>query len=197
MGRIVDLARLERERLATVERREAAAAEQRAVAAGVAETVALAQARGAAFEAPKAERGRRATPYRRQAGLEWLTRKGRLSASQRLAGERYGACYRRAKLEGAIPSSLDVKPRSGAPGGAPLSAVLAHAEGTRQACARLAQYRDGLWRQRDLVSACDLVCGEELTPREAASGDREAARLEALLLVALDILSARGAERSS
>jgi hypothetical protein len=75
--------------------------------------------------------------------------------------------------------------------------VLAHAEGTRHASARLSQYRGRLWRQRDLVSACDLVCGEELTPREAVSGDRDAARLEALLVVALDILSAEALARSS
>jgi len=190
MGRIVDPARRERERLLTLERREAAAAERRAVAEGVAETVGLSQARGAAFEAPTSGGGRRETPYRRQPGLEWLARKGRLSAAQRAAGERYGACYRRAKVEGSIPSSLDVKPRSGAPGGAPLAAVLSHAEGTVQASARLAQFRGRLWRQRDLVNACDLVCGEELTPREAAAGEREAGRLEAVLIVALDVLSA-------
>jgi hypothetical protein len=40
MGRIVDLARRERERLMAIERREATATEERAVAAGVAETVA-------------------------------------------------------------------------------------------------------------------------------------------------------------
>jgi hypothetical protein len=43
--------------------------------------------------------------------------------------------------------------------------------------------------QADLIAACDRVCGEELTPREAAGGEREAARLEAILKVALDILS--------
>jgi len=41
-----------------------------------------------------------------------------------------------------------------------------------------------------LITACDLICGEELTPREAAGGEREAGRLEAVLAVALDILAA-------
>ena len=52
-----------------------------------------------------------------------------------------------------------------------------------------ATFRAQLLRQRDLVSACDLICGEEKTPREVAGGDREAARLEAVLKVALDILA--------
>jgi hypothetical protein len=92
-------------------------------------------------------------------------------------------------VEGSIPSSLDVKPLVGTPGGPALDAVLSHAEGTVRASARLAEYRRRLLRQADLVKACDLICGEELTPREAAEGDREAGRLEAILLVALDILA--------
>jgi hypothetical protein len=51
--------------------------------------------------------------------------------------------------------------------------------------------RRKLGRQSDLVAACDLVCGEEKTPREAAGADRDAGRLEAVLKVALDILAAR------
>ena len=38
---------------------------------------------------------------------------------------------------------------------------------------------------------CDQVCGQELTPREAGGGDREAQRIEAVLKVALDILAMR------
>jgi hypothetical protein len=185
----IDLARRERERLLALEARAAEQTERRAVAEGVAETVALSLARGAAIAQPVAGPGRRAGPYRRQAGLEWLSRKGRLTSAQRAAGERYGACYRRAKVEGSIASTLDVKPRTSAPGGAPLSAILSHAEGTAQASKRLAAFRARLSRQRDLVAACDQICGEELTPREAANGERAAGRLEAVLLVALDILA--------
>jgi hypothetical protein len=90
VGRMLDPARRERDRLLMIERRQAAASEQQAVRDGVAETVRLSTARGSAFEAPNIERGRREKPYRRQAGLEWLTRKGRLTAMQRAAGERYG-----------------------------------------------------------------------------------------------------------
>ncbi|WP_374576091.1 hypothetical protein [Phenylobacterium sp.] len=189
MARPFDPARRERERLLVLERRAEARAEASAVAAGVAETVALSKARGAGFEAPAVRRGEREKPYRRQPGLDWLARKGRLTAVQRAAGERYGAAYRRAKREGAIPSSLDVKPGRSDSGGPSLNAILSHAERTASAAARLAAFRARLSNQSELVSACDLVCGEELTPREAAGGEREAGRLEAVLTVALDILA--------
>lgn len=190
MRRKLDLARLERARLAALEQRALEAAEAGAVSEGVAETVALLRSRGTVVEAPRAARaGRSDGPYRRQPGLEWLHRKGRLAPAQRAAGERYGACYRRAKNEGAIPSSLDVKMRTSAPGGPSLLAVLGRAEGSAQASARLDVFRRRLAGQRDLVRACDLICGEELTPREASESEREAGRLEAVLQVALDILA--------
>jgi hypothetical protein len=186
----LDPARRERERLLAIELRATARAETLAVSEGVAETVALSRARGAAIEGPQqAQRGRREGPYRRQPGLEWLTRKGRIHAAQRAAGERYGAVYRRAKNEGAIPSTLDLKPRTSAPGGASLTSIMGRAEGTAQASARLASFRQRLAGQLDLVRACDLVCGEELTPREASENERDAGRLEAVLMVALDLLA--------
>ena len=189
MTRAVEHARSERARLLLLERRIIGQAESKAVADGVAETVALSEARGGGFEHPRVAHGARPAPYRRQPGLQWLAAKGRLSAEQQLAGQRYGACYRRAKCEGSIPSTLDVKPRASAPGGASLVSVLNHAEGTVQAQARLALYRRQLCGQANLIRACDLICGEESTPREAAKDDREAGKLEAVLLVALDILA--------
>jgi hypothetical protein len=190
MRRKLDLARLERARLTALEQRAAEKAETESVSQGVTETVALLRGRGAAVESPQAARpGGREGPYRRQSGLEWLHRKGRIQPVQRVAGERYGAFYRRAKNEGAIPSSLDVKMRTSAPGGPSLSIVMERAEGTAQASARLDALRRRLAGQRDLVRACDLICGEELTPREACANDREAGRLEAVLQVALDLLA--------
>jgi hypothetical protein len=190
MPRPFDPARRERERLMLLERRAIARKEAADVAAGVAETVALSQARGAGIEAPSAGRGEPQKPYRRRAGLDWLTSKGRLTPLQRAAGERYGQAYRRARREGSIPSSLDVKPGRTEAGGAPLSAVLAQAEATAAAAARLAAFRSRLSHQTALVAACDMICGEELTPREAAGGEREAGRMEAVLCVALDLLAA-------
>jgi len=179
-----DPAREARDRLLRLERRAKAQAEAAAVTAGVAETVALARARGEAIVDGGARKA-----YRRQTGLDWLVAKGRIDARAKAVGERYGQAYRRVKLEAAIPSTLDTRVRG--PFVAPsIETVLAHAEGTELARRRLAEFRRGLSQQPDLVAACDLVCGEEKTPREASEGEREAGRLEAILKVALDILVA-------
>lgn len=188
MSRTAFLARLERERLARIEQRGRARLEAQAVASGVAETVALSQARGAAFDEPPPEDGR-PKAYRHLAGLDWLARKGRLNPAQKAAGERYGAFYRQARGEIAIASTLDIKP--GGAGEAPLSVVVARAEANVRARQTLSALRERLSRQPALVSACDLICGEELTPREAVTGDKETHRLEAVLEVALDILASR------
>jgi hypothetical protein len=178
--------------LARFERQAAARAEAAAVAQGVGETVALSRARGAAIvEGSRARRRVCLQPYQKLSGLAWLARKGRLSAEQLRAGERYGAVYRRAKADQPIRSTLEIRPIGADATGPLLSETLAHAEGTAQAQAALAGMRRKLGRQADLVAACDLVCGEEQTPREAAGGDREAMRLEAVLKVALDLLGLR------
>ncbi|MGZ6016072.1 MAG: hypothetical protein ACXWKO_02430 [Phenylobacterium sp.] len=195
MGRAYDPARAMRERLTVLEAQEKRRAEARAVADGVAETVALARTRGAAFEKPATRRGERETPYRRQAGLDWLMRKGRISAAQKQAGEAYGACWRRAGAAPTIGSSLEVQPSAGLAGGPSLGLILKQAAGRQRAQAELAAMRAHLFGQSDLVTVCDLVCGQELTPREAGGGDRDAARVEAVLKVALDILSRRPARR--
>jgi hypothetical protein len=183
-----DPARAARDRLLRLERQAKARAEATAVTEGVAETVALSRARGQAIAEPTPKRHRAcAQPYRRQSGLEWLAAKGRIDAQARAAGERYGWAYRRAKMEKPIPSTLDDRVRG--PFVAPsLEAVLAHGEGTELARRKLSDLRRRLCRQPDLVAACDQICGEEKTPREAAAGEREVAQLEAVLKVALDIL---------
>lgn len=162
-------------------------AEERAVAAGVAETVGLEERRGAVF-ASEAESGRDRVAYRRQPGLEWLARKGRISEDQKAAGERYREAYLVAQPSIAIGSTLEVQPGSGA-GGPSLKALIARADFRAAAERKLAMYRARLFGHPALVAACDLVCGKELTPREAAGGEREGLKLEALLLVALDLLA--------
>lgn len=192
MARAKDPAREARDRLLRRERQTRAQAEARAVADGVAETVALARARGAAIAPAAGPRGTRAGPLRRHTGLDWLARKGRLSPAQKQAGERYGACWRRAGHDPSIPSTLEVQPGATA-GGAALADMLAHADGTAHATRRLALFRTRLWGQREMIAACDAICGRELTPREAGGGDhREGARIEAVLGVALDILTGAG-----
>ena len=181
----VDIARLERARLLKQGLRATARREALEVAAGVSETVALSRARGTGIAAPVGSRGE--TPYRRLPGLEWLGRKGRLTSAQRLAGERYGTCWRRAQAEAKITSALEIS-SGGSSRGMPLSAVLSQAEARAQAGARLALYRKRLGDQRDLIAACDAICGLELTPREAARSEREVAKIEAVLGVALDLL---------
>lgn len=189
MGRAYDPARAMRERLKVLEARERGRAETRAVTDGVAETVALARARGAAFDKPAGRKGERETPYRRQAGLEWLARKGRISERQKAAGEAYGAVWRRAGAAAPIGSTLEVQPGGGGAAGPSLGMVLKQAEGRRRAERELAGFRARLFGQSDLVTVCDLICGQELTPREAGGGERDAARIEAVLKVALDILA--------
>ena len=169
------LRRLERQTLA------------RAVTEGVAETVALSRARGQAIETPDPTAGRR-QPYRRQTGLDWLAAKGRIDAAARAAGERYGQVWRRAATEPRVPSSLEIAPGGGTGRTRSLAQMVAHGEGTEHARRRLETFRARLAHQRDLVAACDLVCGQELTPREAARTERDAGRIEAVLKVALDLL---------
>lgn len=185
----VDPARQARDRLLRLERHARSQAEAKAVMDGVSETVALSRRRGVAFEGPSGQ-GAKAQPYKRLSGLEWLLKKGRLTAAEATAGERYGVAYRRAKRDPSIPSTLEVQPQAmlGA-AGASLKHLVAHAQGTAQATGLLAVYRRRLLMQEDLIAACDRVCGEEKTPREAAGGDREGARLEAVLKVALSILA--------
>lgn len=173
-------------------RRLARQALARAVAEGVAETVALSRARGQAVAEPEGA-GHRG-PYRRQTGLEWLAGRGRISGPARAVGEQYGHAWRRVRLEAQIPCSLAVTPGGGRATAPPLDRVLAHAEGTARARTLLGRLRARLSHHPDLVAACDAICGEEKTPREAAAGDREAGRLEAVLKVALDLMAGEGAQ---
>jgi hypothetical protein len=145
----------DRARLETQARR----AQARAVADGVAETLGLEARRGAEFAAED-DGGGRGGPYRRQPGLDWLARKGRISEAQKAAGLRYRDAFVVAQPTQSLPSTLEVQPGMSA-GGPSLKALVARAE-----------FR-----------------GRELTPREAGGGDREALRLEAVLLVALDLLA--------
>jgi hypothetical protein len=178
----------ERGRLVVAEQRQRAQAEARAVAEGVAETVALEQRRGAVFELAETDGRGRDRPYRRQPGLDWLQRKGRISETQRKAGERYRDAYLVAEPVAAIGSTLEVQPGMGG-GGPALATLVARADRRRAAEAKLALYRRQLLQHPALIAACDLICGQELTPREAGGGDREGIRVEAVLLVALDLLA--------
>lgn len=157
------------------------------VAAGVAETLSLERRRGAVF-LDDGEGARDRGTYRRQPGLEWLARKGRITEDQKVAGERYRDAFLVAQPTVAIGSTLEVQPGM-ASGGPTLKALVARADFRQAAERKLAMYRQQLFGHPALVAACDLVCGRELTPREAAGGEREGLKLEAVLLVALDLLA--------
>lgn len=189
-----DPARTARDGLLRLEPQARARIEAQAVADGVAETVALSRARGQSIVQTASRK--RLTPYRRQTGLQWLESKGRINAEAKAAGERYGWAYRRVKMEKAIPSTLDQRVRGQFVAPDP-EEIKAHGERTELARRKLTEFRMRLCRQADLVAACDLICGEEKTPREIASGDRETARLEAVLKVALDILAAQRGQGAS
>ena len=64
-------------------------------------------------------RGAERPPVRRLSGLESLQRRGRISRSQRAAGEAYGAVWRRSRAEGSLPSSLSAEAALGRGGGSP------------------------------------------------------------------------------
>jgi hypothetical protein len=162
--------------------------EARAVGEGVAETLALEARRGAAFTA-EAEGSGRGRPYRRQPGLDWLAAKGRISEAQKAAGFRYRDAFIVAQPTLSLASTLEVQPGLGG-GGASLKALIARADLRQSAERKLALYRRQLANHPALIEACDLICGRELTPREAAGGEREGLKLEAVLLVALDLLAA-------
>lgn len=186
MSRKAFLARLERDRLRLAEARGRARAEALAVSEGLRETVDLSEARGAAFETAAQPASARPGPRRRLSGLEWLAKRGKLSSAQRQTGERYGLLYRRASAAGKIGSSLNLNEDGGA--ATPMMAVVAQAEARSAAMLKLAELRRRLSGHAGLVSACDRICGEELTPREATGEERAALKLEAVLEVALDLL---------
>ena len=75
--------------------------------------------------------------------------------------------------------------------------ALSAGEARAASARRLAMLRAMVKGQGDLVAACDQICGAELTPREACANGVQAARLEGLLLVALDLMSdEQGSENS-
>lgn len=182
-----NLAIVERRRNLALERQAKAREEDNALEDRMAETVERGEARGEEFDRAPQKRGEGRKPIRRLSGLEWLHKKGKLTAEQVAVGERYGRAYRKAKGDGAIKSILnrDVA----ASEGPTVEQLKAHAEAVQGARERLAYFRRLLLNQDGLVRACDRICGDELTPREASVNGKTADGLEALVRVALDILA--------
>lgn len=186
------LARQERERLLRVEGQAKARREAREVAEGVAETSGLDEARGAEFVRPAVRRGERAKPIRRMTGLEWLATRSppRITAEARAAGERYGTVWREARADTSIRSGIDQSVTGS--GGDNIGAAYIVAMSRVDAGKQLDTLRAAIGHQPDLIAALDDICGREKTPREASINGASAARLEALLIVALDLLAGGG-----
>jgi len=187
MARTTDLARIQRARLLRLERQAKNREEEAALEASLAETVERGEAQGSEFDRQPRRRGEARKPIRRLSGLIWLHSKKRLTDDQLAAGERYGATFRRAQGDANIRSILN-RDISGA-GDRSIAALLADAEASVYAKEKLAMYRGQLANQAALIEACDAICGGELTPREAAQNGRGAEAIEALLIVALDLLN--------
>jgi hypothetical protein len=176
----VNLAAIERAELLKEEARARARAEDQWIEDGRAETVRLASLRGETIEGPTMRRGERRKPMRRKTGLEWLAAKGRLTRTQREAGDRYGVDYRIAE-EVSIRSALN-------------DSVVGYSEGPTEfvgaAKVRLGNARQhALHDHPALVSVCNAVCGMGFTLREFAGERRDADVAETRLLVALDLLA--------
>ena len=121
-------------------------------------------------------------------GLDWLRDKQRLDARQFRAGRTYGTLYRAAILpDGArLRSCLDDTPRGSGPG-AGLPTRLVATEWLAESRLRLDAVRAAMGRHPGLIQACDLICGQGLTPRDISPIQREAEQIETGLRIALDL----------
>jgi hypothetical protein len=126
-------------------------------------------------------------------GLEWLRDKKRLDPHQFRAGRAYGMLYRVAILPDGtrLRSCLDDTPRGS--GGAGLLATATHlasAEWLADSRVRLEAARTSLGSHPGMILACDLICGQGLTPRDVSAVQREAEQIETTLRIALDLAHA-------
>jgi hypothetical protein len=128
-----------------------------------------------------------------KSGLEWLRDKRRLDPHQFRAGRAYGMLYRTAILPNGVRlrSCLDDTPRSGIIGVPTTTpSQLAAAEWLADSRVRLEAARRSLGSHPGMILACDLICGQSLTPRDVNPVQREAEKLETTLRIALDLAHA-------
>lgn len=180
------LAARERQELLHEEAQAKARREAQDVHQGVTETLVLGDRRGEEFLAPGDDRGR-PRPVRRLTGLEYLTGRSLLTEAQLTAGERYGSAWRDTQGGESLKSCLDVG--AGGRGDGPQPAfLLSRAEWRANRRDQLTHMRAAVKHPR-LIAALDAVCGQELTPRQAAGSGRDATVTIELVRVALDILA--------
>lgn len=181
-----NLAEIERRQNLATEMRAKAKAEENALVERLDETARLADQRGEELDRPKHGRGEGRKPMRRMSGLEWLHRKGKITADQMACGVRYGAAYRRAAAEQSIRSILN-RDISGSEGPT-VEQLCENATKVAHARQRLAMFRCQLMGEVTIINAVDAVCGLEQTPREAAQNGRDASAIEALVVAGLGLL---------
>ena len=129
---------------------------------------------------------------RRQTGLLALRNKAKISDVQLQAGERYGALYRDAALEGdamikSALGSLDEPRGSGFGGRLPDLLPADYIVSVRRQLhdARI----DGLRSQATLIAACDVICGKQWTSQMVTPDRSDQLQIETSLRIALDLLT--------
>lgn len=166
--------RLERQE---IRRQDEAANDQR-----FAENVALDAARGELAVVPP-KRGEARKPQRRLTGIEWMQSKGLLTDLQAQGLVIYGIDYRTAVTDITIRSGLDSTVRGGEapdPGRAQQDARKRLDDAQKLA----------LHSQSEIIVCCNMIAGQQLTPREAAEGLwRHQARMEVTTSIAGSLLA--------
>lgn len=123
-------------------------------------------------------------------GLDWLLGKKRITREQFMAGEKYGKAFRIVAVDGLEPlrSCLNDTPGGG---NGPMLVTQAYID--TEARWRLFRANEALGHHDDMLAACAIVCGREMTPWEAISrhGGKQVdvERMVTTLRIALDLLA--------
>lgn len=171
--RIINL-RLERQE---ERRQDEAANDQR-----FAENMLLDEGRGEIVAHPE-KRGETRKPQRRLTGIEWMLSKGLLTELQAQGLVIYGIDYRTANVEVTLRSGLNFSVGGGeAPD---------PSRSQQDARKRLdAAQKTALHSQSEIIVCCNMIAGQQLTPREAAEGLwRHQARMEVTTSIAGSLLA--------
>jgi hypothetical protein len=123
---------------------------------------------------------------KRRTGLEWLLNKNQITTDECRAGVRFGRDYRQAQVAGLEPIKSCISGDAG--GSSSGSRVLAsHAEANYAAsqALQLAAHAIG---EEEMLTACVMICGRQLTPREIEPEQRKTERLTNTLRIALRLL---------
>ena len=124
---------------------------------------------------------------REKTGLEWLVGKKRITPRQAQAGRTYGQDARIAAMHGSVPLRSCL---NDTPGGEATARALPAVEYHLEALDRLGAAQAAMSYQSDLIAVCEMVCVRQLTPWQALPNGsaRDVAKLEAVIVVALDLL---------